>query len=93
MLGGAIKGATQTPGELASTWNRSSDQVLGSLESKILSGTVRNFKNAWKYTPFGVAGKRAKAHGAKQQSVLPDQPLAKELPFMQVEAVFILLLK
>ncbi|KAL4146395.1 hypothetical protein PRNP1_012259 [Phytophthora ramorum] len=35
---------------------------------------------AWKKTPFGVAEEQAKAHGAKQQSVLPDQPPAQELP-------------
>ncbi|CEG40117.1 uncharacterized protein PHALS_10334 [Plasmopara halstedii] len=66
--------------ELESTWKRSSDQDEGSVENKVSSGSVEGFEKAWKHTPFGVAEEQAKAHGAKQQNVLPDQPLAQELP-------------
>jgi len=65
---------------LESTWKRKSEQDEGTHESKVTSGSVEGFEEAWKGTPFGVAEEQAKAHGAKQQSVLPDQPLAQELP-------------
>ncbi|RLN57385.1 hypothetical protein BBJ28_00002701 [Nothophytophthora sp. Chile5] len=65
---------------MESTWKRSSEKDEGKHENKVTVGSVESFEEAWKTTPFGVAEEQAKAHGAKQQSVLPDQPPAKELP-------------
>ncbi|EGZ29450.1 hypothetical protein PHYSODRAFT_476719 [Phytophthora sojae] len=65
---------------LESTWKRASEQDEGTHAHKVTSGSVEDFEKAWKGTPFGVAEEHAKAHGAKQQSELPDQPPAQELP-------------
>ncbi|GMF10703.1 unnamed protein product [Phytophthora lilii] len=65
---------------LESTWKRASEQDEGTHEHKVTSGSVEGFETAWKSTPFGVAEEQAKTHGAKQLSVLPDQPPAQELP-------------
>ncbi|KAG7385603.1 hypothetical protein PHYPSEUDO_001255 [Phytophthora pseudosyringae] len=65
---------------LESTWKRASEQDEGSHEHKVSSGSVEVFEQAWQRTPFGAAEEQAKAHGAKLQSVLPDQPPAQELP-------------
>ncbi|KAG1691284.1 hypothetical protein DVH05_027147 [Phytophthora capsici] len=66
--------------ELESTWQRASEQDKGSQQQKVSSGSVEGFEKAWERTPFGIAEGQAKAHGAKPQSVLPDQPPAQELP-------------
>ncbi|CAH0519523.1 unnamed protein product [Peronospora belbahrii] len=52
----------------------------GTQEQTVSSGSVEDFENAWKSTPFGVAEEHAKAQGAKHQSVLPDYPQSEELP-------------
>ncbi|KAE9037575.1 hypothetical protein PR001_g8309 [Phytophthora rubi] len=65
---------------LESTWKRASEQDEGTHAHKVTSGSVEDFEKAWKSTPFGVAEEHAKEHGAKKQSVLPDQPPAQELP-------------
>lgn len=66
---------------LESTWMRSSIDEQGRHTTRVSSGDLESFEDAWKKTPFGIAHEQALAGTeSKSQRVFRDKSPTRELP-------------
>lgn len=66
---------------LESTWMRKSTDEQGRHSTRVSSGDLESFEDAWKKTPFGIAHEQTRAGPeSKSQRVFRDESPARELP-------------